>query len=137
MNLVAHAAETLYLTPKQRSESMSRGVKRLWLLIIGLIVMSNAVSYMINKVSIGNQYYYESESGNFQYVVIPSKGRDIRMMERRYEDGMNKGTFDREPIYRIIRIKPLNFWEWHELLNFNSDEFGYKVKYEFERAGET
>ena len=84
--------------------------------IIFLIGMSNFYSGYINFYTEGlfKSYHFQSESGDFQFTAIPSKGRDTKMMIRQYENHLKKEGTEREEIYRTFRANPLIFWNWYK-----------------------
>ncbi len=89
--------------------------KRFFLIIflIGVIAASNYYSTYINIFTDGlfKTYYYESESGNFQFTAMPSKGRGIDTMKRQYQKFLQENDdLKEEKIYRTFKINVFKFW---------------------------
>jgi len=101
------------------------------IIIFAIIAVSNYYSgYIIFRTEGLFQYYhFQSESGDFQFRAMPSKGRDLEMMERRYQSFLEKNPDKkREKIYRTFRANPLKFWKWYYYLTDKMYQFDYKKR---------
>ncbi len=96
------------------SISMTKKFKRWFfnILLVGLLI----VSYLYWKLDAFTLHIYnfETKNGNFKYVVIPQKGRDLEMMKHAFilyrHD--NPSTVD-TVLYRTFKPNYLKFWNWH------------------------
>jgi hypothetical protein len=95
------------------------------LLILGI---SNIYSGYINIFTegIGKRYHFQTESGDFEFTAIPSKGRDTKMMMRQYENHIKEKGTETEEIYRTFRGNPLKFWNWYTYSTNELYQFDYK-----------
>ena len=62
---------------------MTRKKRYLTITVLGILIASNLFNEVVP--GIGEWCHFESESENFTFGAVPSKGRDVEMMERRYE----------------------------------------------------
>jgi len=66
-----------------------------------------------DMATIGKPYHFQTQTGNFEFTAVPSKGRDVEMMERRilqYEAENNIQI----TVYRTFKKNYLKFWRWGE-----------------------
>lgn len=99
-------------------------------LILVIIAVSNYYSAYINIFTegIGKEYHFETESGEFQFTAMPSKGRDTKMMMRQYENHLKKEGTEKETIKRTFKGNPLEFWNWYKYSTSELYQYEYKRK---------
>ncbi|MEM1320173.1 MAG: hypothetical protein AAGG75_07950 [Bacteroidota bacterium] len=103
--------------------------KIIWLaVLLSFLGISNYCGPLINFLieGVGQQYHFQSESGDFHFVLYPIKGRDLGMMKRQYESYVKNEGKEREEIYRTFRMNPLKFWNWYQYAT--DDLYRYKYK---------
>ena len=96
--------------------------------VVLLIVVSNIYSGVINVFveGIGKSYAYSTESGAFTDVEIPTKGRDISMVEQRFQLYLDKNPPVSDTVlYRTFKPNLLEFWNWYSYVTHER----YKYKY--------
>lgn len=96
--------------------------------ILIMVGISNYFSAYINVYTegIGKQYHFESESGDFECNVIPSKSRDVDLMIRQYENHLQQAGTQKETLYRTFKPNPLKIWNWYRYLNNPLYQYEYK-----------
>lgn len=111
---------------------MKQSFLKLFFLILSIILISN-LSFINNIIepSIGKSYHFQSADGAFEYVVIPSKGRDIALMERmkkEYEQQHEHSIV----LYRTFQKQAYKFWCWGEYWWSPLWEYEYLEKRKFD-----
>ena len=81
--------------------------RRTIIALISVIVLFNIGNWLVESASVGIPKHYESESGKFQFRAVPSKGRDVAVMEREYRSYWKETEESEEQIYRIQQIELL------------------------------
>ena len=86
-------------------------------LIVGLIIISNFATSVSMGFTIGKIYQFESPNSDFSFGVVPSKGRDLAMMEQRIKAYQEEHPVTKEVIIcRTFKKNYLKFWMWGEYL---------------------
>lgn len=102
-----------------------------------ILILSNIYSGYINVFTEGlfKSYLFQTEKAEFEFWTMPSKGRDIEMMELQFNDfkELNPEYADLE-IYRTFSRNPLKFWNWYDYLT--NDRYDYKFQKEINQAFE-
>ncbi len=98
-----------------------------------LIFYSNKYSSYIKVYTEGLfvSYHFETKDCQFRFMIIPSKGRDIQLMEKKFEDYIKDNNLSKDNVilYRTFRRNPLKFWLWHEYYNHDIYmKYDYKSK---------
>ena len=77
--------------------------KTIWILgltITFLVLLSQAV--IGHFTTIGERIEFQSSDGSFAFTTIPSKGRDLQMMERQFEKHKSENGLGEEVVvYRV------------------------------------
>ncbi|MHA7056061.1 hypothetical protein ACWGOQ_0002505 [Aquimarina sp. M1] len=109
---------------------MNRKIVKRIVLILSIIMVSNYCSSFINVLTEGlfKTYYYESESGRFQFTAMPSKGRDTNVMKRQYDKFIEKNNIKKEKIYRTFKMDFFKFWNWYNYLTSDPYKFPYRKR---------
>src|SRR6187551_2168991 len=97
--------------------------------VVLLITISNIISPFINAFTEGifPSYTFQTESEEFEFWAIPSKGRDIKMMERQFSSFKENNTeYSKLTIYRTFKRNPLKFWNWFNYLSNELYDYPYK-----------
>lgn len=96
--------------------------------IAGIIVISNIYpTYFVLRIDgIFPHYNFQSENGDFKFTAIPAKGRDIDMMNRKYDRYVNKHGIKKGELYRTFRVNPFKFWNWYHYAT--NEYYQYKFK---------
>lgn len=95
--------------------------KKILILLVALVFLSNipVVKFALGIRSISDNYHFVNSNEEFSFTLVPSKGRDTAMMERRYkhwvENNSNKAIKD-DRLYRTFEVNVLKFWNWYEYL---------------------
>lgn len=99
---------------------------------LGIIIIANfysgQINYYLEGLMIGKTYHFETESGDFQFTAMPSKGRDTKMMRRQYENHLKKEGTQREEICRTFRGNPFKFWNWYKYATMELYQYKYKKR---------
>ncbi len=114
---------------------MKRKQIRISILFIALLILSNAFSGYINVFSDGlfNTYLYQTENAEFEFTAIPSKGRDIGMMERQFSNfKKNSPEYKGLKLFRTFKREPLKFWNWYLYLTNGMYQYEYHEKVDLE-----
>lgn len=111
---------------------MKRILKRFFLLVLlfSFIIASNNYSYKYIGLLDGGifkQYKFETLDGKHQFITMPSKGTDIKTMERRFAHFCEEHLeYENTQLYRTFRRNPLKYWRWYEF--FTHPRYQYKFK---------
>lgn len=93
-----------------------------------LLVLSNAFSGFINVFveGIGKRYTYQTANNEFSFMLTPSKGGDVEMMEREFIlfKKLKPGN-EHLVLYRTFERDPLKFWNWYSYLADNRYDYPY------------
>ena len=85
-------------------------------ILIGLCVVL-LVLFVSNLLSVSkiNTYQFSSSNNEFQFLVIPSKGRGESKLIEEFEKWKNE-SIDRQDqsLHRKFRKNYLKFWNWKE-----------------------
>lgn len=105
--------------------------KYLWLAVVSLILAGNLLSAYIRTLAEGSSviYSFETQNAEFEFLVNPSGGPDVAMMEREFQKFLNlhPQTQDRE-LYRTFEIRPWQFWNWYQYITSDVYEYPYKAQ---------
>ena len=95
--------------------------------LIGVIVLSNMTPVRVFFEGAVVNYCFETKNSEFEFVVTPSKGRGVDMMERSFSSFLidNPQTGDKI-IYRTFTRNPIKFWNWYFYMT--SDLYEYDLK---------
>jgi len=94
-----------------------------------IIILSNIFSGFINVFSEGlfKSYLFQTEKAEFQFMTMPSKGRNIEMMERQFSNFKEKHPeYSNLQLYRTFKRNPLKFWNWYDYLTNDRYYYGYQ-----------
>lgn len=111
---------------------MKKTVKRIFLLIllVSFITLSNYYSYvyvLFGDGGISKRYKFETFDGKHQFLTMPSKGTDIKTMERRFASFCEKNLqYENTQLYRTFRRNPLKYWRWYEFVSHPRYKYTYK-----------
>lgn len=100
---------------------------RILFFAIVLVIISNLpfVKILFIGGGVGTSYTFRAQnSRDFEFVCIPSKGRDLAMMEavkRSYE----QKTGHKITLCRTFRKSPFKFWNWYSYLISPYYKFDY------------
>lgn len=100
-------------------------------MVSGILILSNIYSGYINVFTEGlfKSYLYQTEKAEFQFWTMPSKGRDIQMMERQFSSFKEKNPkYLNLQLYRTFTRNPLKFWNWLDYLT--NDRYDFKFRKE-------
>ncbi len=110
-------------------------MKKKWLrisiVIIVLLLLSNFFSVWINVLTEGlfRTYHYQTENGEFEFTTMPSKGRDVEMMERNFADFKKiNPEYEELELFRTFKRNPLKFWNWYSYFTHEMYKFEYQNK---------
>ena len=100
--------------------------------IIGLLIIGNLLSGYINLFTEGfKNYHYQTKDAEFDFTLIPSKGRDIEMMKRNFTYFKEQHPeYNYLKLYRTFKRNPLKFWNWYSYISDDIYQFEYKIKTE-------
>lgn len=59
-------------------------------------------------------YRYESSTGAFDTIEVPSKGRDFGFVESEFHDYTAKSGRPSEQLFRTFPKNYWKYWRWHE-----------------------
>jgi len=102
-----------------------------------IIVTSNIYSGYINVFTEGlfKSYLYQTGNAEFEFWAVPSKGRDEKMMQLKFNDFKNQNIeFSNLRIYRTFKRNPLKFWNWYDYLTNERYNYPFKEKIEKEKT---
>ena len=113
--------------------------KRLTILTIfsAILILSNIYSGYINVFTEGlfKSYLFQTEKAEFEFWTMPTKGRDIEMMELQFEDFKEKNPEHSDlELHRTFSRNPLKFWNWFDYLT--NDRYQYKYQNKISQAFE-
>lgn len=94
------------------------------------IILTNIFSVFITVFTEGlfKSFLYQTENAEFEFDTMPSKGRDIAMMERQFADfKMKNPKYRNLKLFRTFSKNPLKFWSWLDYIN------GYKYDYPYHK----
>ncbi|MCZ4694502.1 hypothetical protein DWB61_05555 [Ancylomarina euxinus] len=99
-------------------------------LLLSFIITSNYYSYLYIGLidgGISNRYKFETFDGKHQFLTMPSKGTDIKTMERRFASFCEKNPqYENTQLYRTFRRNPLKYWRWYEFVSHPRYKYTYK-----------
>jgi hypothetical protein len=96
-----------------------------------VLILSNIYSGYINVLSDGlfKSYLFQTEKAEFEFLTMPSKGRDVEMMELQFIDFKEKNSeYSNLHLYRTFKRNPLKFWNWYNYLTHERYAFEYQKK---------
>ncbi|HSF56071.1 MAG TPA: hypothetical protein VLA71_20115 [Algoriphagus sp.] len=113
--------------------------KRIAILTIfsAILILSNIYSGYINVFTEGlfKSYLFQTEKAEFEFWTMPSKGRDIEMMELQFKNFREENPEHSDlEIYRTFGRNPLKFWNWFDYLT--NDRYDYKYQKKISQAFE-
>lgn len=96
------------------------------IVVISILIILFLLKWIIaiGTVNIGKPYHFQTRTGDFEFVAVPSKGRDTDAMKRRiarYEAEHNTQI----TVYRTFKKNYLKFWEWDQYRNNPLYRYGY------------
>lgn len=103
------------------------------ILLIAILVLSNYFSGYINAYTEGlfATYLYQTENAEFEFTTMPSKGRDVAMLERQFSHFKKENPeYNELQLFRTFKRNPLKFWNWYYYLT--GDMFQYEYMNEVE-----
>ncbi|PZX52435.1 hypothetical protein LV84_03441 [Algoriphagus ratkowskyi] len=109
---------------------MKRTQRNLLILAVLLIVFSNLISGYINVFTRGlfPTYHYQTANAEFEFTAMPSKGRDVEMMEHHFQTFKNNNPKSEEQqVFRTFKRNPLQFWNWYSYMT--NDIYTYKYQH--------
>ncbi|WP_418502030.1 hypothetical protein [Flagellimonas sp.] len=96
--------------------------------VILIIVLGNVLSGYINMFQ---TYLYQTQHAEFEFTTMPTKGRDVGMMERQFTDFKKAHPEHMDLVlYRTFKRNPLKFWNWYSYLT--NEMYHYDHKQEIE-----
>ena len=104
---------------------------RISIILITFLSLSNVFSGFINIFSEGlfTTYLYQTENAEFEFNTMPSKGRDIGMMERQFSHFKKKnGEYQDLKLFRTFKRNPVKFWNWYSYLTSETYQYEYHKK---------
>lgn len=93
------------------------------LIAIWIIAFSVILKNFVTGV---NTYEYSNADGSFTFEVMPSKGRDIRMMKWRHDEFLASNVPSDTVLYRTFKKHYWKFWLWVDYYNAELYQFPYK-----------
>ena len=98
------------------------------IIVISVIVLGNVLSGFINMFQ---TYLYQTNNAEFEFSTMPTKGRDIGMMERQFSAFKNAHPEYKDLVlYRTFKRNPLKFWNWYSYLTDEMYQYDYKDEIE-------
>lgn len=92
-----------------------------------VILLSNIFPVRFLFEPVIKSYEYESLNSEFEFLVVPAKGRDTDTMERNFQKFLENNPQSNDTIiYRTFQKNPLEFWNWGFYLA--SDLYNYELK---------
>jgi len=104
---------------------------RILILVITILTLSNLFSGYINILTEGlfKTYLYQTSNAEFEFTTMPSKGRDIGMMERQFSDFKETHPeYSNLKLFRTFKRNPLKFWNWYSHLTDKMYNYEYHKK---------
>ncbi|WP_223032752.1 hypothetical protein [Hanstruepera marina] len=98
------------------------------IIILAVLLLSNLFSGYINLFTDGlfKTNHYQTESTEFEFTTMPSKGRDIEMMKRNFAHFKDQHPEYKDlQLFRTFKRNPIKFWNWYAYL---SDDI-YRYEY--------
>jgi hypothetical protein len=78
---------------------------------------------------LGQSYLFQTKNAEFEFLMMPSKGRDIKMMELQFKDFKEQSPrYSDLSLYRTFKRNPLKFWNWFDYLR--NDRYDYEFQEE-------
>jgi hypothetical protein len=108
---------------------MKRTQRNLLILAVLLIVFSNLFSPYINVFAVGlfPTFHYQTENAEFEFTAMPSKGRDIEMMERHFQTFKNSiPNGEQQQLFRTFKRNPFMFWNWYSYMTSDIYDYDYQ-----------
>jgi len=100
-----------------------------------ILILSNSYSGYINVFTEGltKSYLFQTEKAEFEFWTMPSKGRDIEMMEKQFSSFKeNNPAYSNLNLNRTFRRNPLKFWNWYNYLT--NEQYDYEFQKEINQA---
>jgi hypothetical protein len=99
--------------------------------VVSVILVGNLLSAFIGTMAEGPTvlYRFETQHGEFEFVVDPAGGLDATVMEQEFQNFLRRypKTEDRE-LYRTFERKPWQFWNWYHYLTSELYEYPFKER---------
>lgn len=91
------------------------------------ILTFGAITYLFfskGEITIGQSIQFQTEDGAFSFMLIPTKGRDVQMMEKAFEQFKEANpTYSNAILYRTT---PINYFKIKKWANYkNRQEWQY------------
>ncbi|MBN3583182.1 hypothetical protein JYB64_12355 [Algoriphagus aestuarii] len=113
---------------------MSKKNIKLLTLVSAIIILSNIFSAYINAFTEGifKSYLFQTEKAEFEFWTMPSKGRDVEVMERHFASFKNEHPeYSDLKLHRTFKRNPLKFWNWYIYLT--NERYDYKYQEEINK----
>ena len=108
---------------------MSKKSINLLILISAMVILSNIFSVYVNAFTDGmmKSYLFQTEKAEFEFWTMPSKGRDIEMMEGHFASFKDAHQeHSNLKLYRTFKRNPLKFWNWYTYLTNERYDYEYQ-----------
>jgi hypothetical protein len=106
-------------------------MKKLVLILSGLVILLTLSNLSSGFFNIFQTYHYQTENAEFEFTTMPSKGRDIAMMERQFADFKEtKPEYGNLKLHRTFKRNPLQFWNWYSYLTDRMYQYEYQNEVE-------
>ncbi|MDC6367184.1 MULTISPECIES: hypothetical protein [Flavobacteriaceae] len=103
---------------------MKAGYLKISILVISVIVLGNVSSGFINMFQ---TYLYQTNRAEFEFTTMPTKGRDIEIMEIQFSHFRTAHPQYRDLVlFRTFKRNPLKFWNWYSYLTNEMYQYEYK-----------
>jgi len=94
------------------------------ILLIILLTLGNLSSVFINLFK---TYHYQTENAEFEFSTMPTKGRDVEMMEREFSDlKKTHPEYENLQLFRTFKRNHIQFWNWYKYLMKDMYEDEYR-----------
>lgn len=108
---------------------MRRTKVKILVIIAGTILLGNLLSGFINLFTKGiiATYHYQSENAEFNFTMIPAKGRSIDMMKGHFTSFKESNPEYKElKLYRTFNKNLFEFWNWYAFLTDPKYQYEYQ-----------
>jgi hypothetical protein len=110
---------------------MNKKIIKVLIIFSAITVLSNYYSAYINVFTEGlfKTYLFQTEKAEFEFRTMPSKGRDIEMMELHFKNFKKQNSFNSNlELHRTFKRNPLKFWNWFDYLTNKRYDYNYQKK---------
>lgn len=82
------------------------------LFIILVLVLANLFNNVYPTLKV---YHFQTKDGNFEFILIPSKGRDEKMMTNAFIKWRTESQeHSNKKLYRTFKKNYFKIWKWYE-----------------------